>query len=132
MVYSDKVNDYYAHPRNAGSFNKNDPAVGTGMVGTPTHGEVIKLQIKVNAATGVIDEARFKTFGSCSAIAASSLLSEWACGKTLEAAAAIRHSEIALALDLPPLKIHSSILAEDALKAAIHDYRSRQTAAFPQ
>ncbi len=124
MAYSDKVLDHYEHPRNVGSLDKDDPNVGTGMVGAPACGDVMKLQIKVNE-TGVIEDAKFKTYGCGSAIASSSLLTEWVKGKTLEEAAAIKNTEIAEELALPPVKIHCSVLAEDAIKAAIHDYKSK-------
>jgi len=125
MAYSDKVIDHYENPRNVGSFEKNDPDVGTGMVGAPACGDVMKLQIKVNPATGVIEDARFKTYGCGSAIASSSLVTEWVKGRTLDEAAALKNSEIAEELALPPVKIHCSILAEDAIKAAVEDYRKR-------
>lgn len=124
MAYSSKVLDHYEHPRNVGSFDKNDPSVGTGMVGAPACGDVMKLQIKVNHL-GVIEDARFKTYGCGSAIASSSLLTEWVKGKTLEQAAKIKNSQIAEELALPPVKIHCSVLAEDAIKAAISDYRQK-------
>jgi len=124
MAYSSKVLDHYEHPRNVGSFDKNDPSVGTGMVGAPACGDVMKLQIKVNRL-GVIEDARFKTYGCGSAIASSSLLTEWVKGKTLEQAAEIKNSQIAEELALPPVKIHCSVLAEDAIKAAIADYRRK-------
>ena len=126
MAYSDKVIDHYENPRNVGSFDKNDPTVGTGMVGAPACGDVMKLQIKVDE-NGVISDARFKTYGCGSAIASSSLVTEWVKGKTLDQAATIRNTEIATELALPPVKIHCSILAEDAIKAAIDDYRKRQS-----
>ena len=125
MAYSDKVIDHYENPRNVGSFDKNDPTVGTGMVGAPACGDVMKLQIKVE--DGIITDARFKTYGCGSAIASSSLVTEWVKGKTLDAAAEIKNSEIAEELALPPVKIHCSILAEDAIKAAVNDYRNRQS-----
>ena len=125
MAYSDKVIDHYENPRNVGSFEKNDPDVGTGMVGAPACGDVMKLQIKVNPATGVIEDARFKTYGCGSAIASSSLVTEWVKGRTLDEAAALKNSQIAEELALPPVKIHCSILAEDAIKAAVEDYRKR-------
>ncbi|SEP56711.1 nitrogen fixation protein NifU [Ectothiorhodospira magna] len=124
MAYSDKVIDHYENPRNVGSLDKADPHVGTGMVGAPACGDVMKLQIQVNDA-GVIEDARFKTYGCGSAIASSSLLTEWIKGKTLEEAAAIKNTEIAEELALPPVKIHCSVLAEDAIKAAIADFRSK-------
>lgn len=125
MAYSDKVIDHYENPRNVGSMDKNDSSVGTGMVGAPACGDVMKLQIKVNEQ-GVIEDARFKTYGCGSAIASSSLLTEWVKGKTLAEAEAIKNSEIAEELALPPVKIHCSVLAEDAIKAAINDYQSKQ------
>jgi nitrogen fixation protein NifU and related proteins len=125
MAYSDKVLDHYENPRNVGSFDKDDPAVGTGMVGAPACGDVMQLHIKVGNG-GVIEEARFKTYGCGSAIASSSLVTEWLRGKTLEQAMEIKNTDIAEELALPPVKIHCSVLAEDAIKAAIHDYRSRQ------
>lgn len=124
MAYSDKVIDHYENPRNVGSFDKNDPAVGTGMVGAPACGDVMKLQIKVNE-DGIIEDAKFKTYGCGSAIASSSLVTEWLKGKTLDQATTIKNSDIASELALPPVKIHCSILAEDAIKAAINDYRNR-------
>jgi nitrogen fixation NifU-like protein len=119
MAYSEKVVDHYENPRNVGSFDKGDDSVGTGMVGAPACGDVMKLQIKVNPETGVIEDARFKTYGCGSAIASSSLVTEWVKGKTLDEAAALKNSEIAEELALPPVKIHCSILAEDAIKAAV-------------
>jgi nitrogen fixation NifU-like protein len=124
MAYSNKVVDHYENPRNVGSFDKDDSTVGTGMVGAPACGDVMKLQIKVNEK-GIIEDARFKTYGCGSAIASSSLVTEWVKGKTLDEAATIRNSEIAEELALPPVKIHCSILAEDAIKAAVEDYRKR-------
>jgi nitrogen fixation NifU-like protein len=121
MAYSDKVIDHYENPRNVGSLDKNDPSVGTGMVGAPACGDVMKLQIKVE--DGIITDAKFKTYGCGSAIASSSLVTEWVKGKTLEQAAVIKNSDIANELALPPVKIHCSILAEDAIKAAINDYQ---------
>ena len=129
MAYSDKVIDHYENPRNVGSFDKGDASVGTGMVGAPACGDVMKLQIKVNPATGVIEDACFKTYGCGSAIASSSLVIEWVKGKTLDEAAALKNSQIAEELALPPVKIHCSILAEDAIKAAVNDYRQKQAAA---
>jgi len=126
MAYSDKVIDHYENPRNVGSFNKDDTDVGTGMVGAPACGDVMKLQIKVNKA-GVIIDARFKTYGCGSAIASSSLVTEWVKGKTLDEAGKITNSRIAEELALPPVKIHCSILAEDAIKAAVDDYRNRHS-----
>jgi nitrogen fixation protein NifU and related proteins len=124
MAYSEKVLDHYENPRNVGSFEKGDTSVGTGMVGAPACGDVMKLQIKVNG-NGVIEDARFKTYGCGSAIASSSLLTEWVKGKTLEEASAIKNSQIAEELALPPVKIHCSVLAEDAIKAAITDYKQK-------
>jgi len=126
MAYSDKVIDHYENPRNVGSFDKSDPSVGTGMVGAPACGDVMKLQIKVNTE-GVITDARFKTYGCGSAIASSSLVTEWVKGKTLDQAREITNSTIAEELALPPVKIHCSILAEDAIKAAVDDYRNRHS-----
>ena len=126
MSYSQKVLDHYENPRNVGSFDKSDPSVGTGMVGAPACGDVMKLQIKVNTE-GVITDARFKTYGCGSAIASSSLVTEWVKGKTLDQAREISNSSIAEELALPPVKIHCSILAEDAIKAAIDDYRNRHS-----
>ena len=127
MAYSDKVIDHYENPRNVGSFAKDDPTVGTGMVGAPACGDVMKLQIKVDDDTGIITDAKFKTYGCGSAIASSSLITEWVKGKTLDQAGAIKNSEIAEELALPPVKIHCSILAEDAIKAAVNDYRNRHS-----
>jgi nitrogen fixation NifU-like protein len=124
MAYSDKVIDHYENPRNVGSFAKEDPQVGTGMVGAPACGDVMKLQIKVNEE-GIIEDAKFKTYGCGSAIASSSLVTEWLKGKTLDEAGTIKNSEIATELALPPVKIHCSILAEDAIKAAIVDYKKK-------
>jgi nitrogen fixation NifU-like protein len=124
MAYSDKVIDHYENPRNVGSFDKADDAVGTGMVGAPACGDVMKLQIKVGA-DGRIEDARFKTYGCGSAIASSSLVTEWVKGKTLDEAATIKNTQIAQELSLPPVKIHCSVLAEDAIKAAIKDYREK-------
>jgi len=126
MAYSDKVLDHYNNPRNVGSLDKNDPNVGTGMVGAPECGDVMKLQIKVNESTGVIDEAKFKTFGCGSAIASSSLATEWLKGKTVDEALQIKNTEIVNELSLPPVKIHCSVLAEDAIKAAIKDYKTKK------
>ncbi len=125
MAYSPQVIDHYENPRNVGSFEKGDDAVGTGMVGAPACGDVMKLQIKVNRETGVIEDARFKTYGCGSAIASSSLVTEWVKGKTLEQAAALKNAQIAEELALPPVKIHCSILAEDAIKAAVSDYKQK-------
>ncbi len=124
MAYSEKVIDHYENPRNVGALDKSDPAVGTGMVGAPACGDVMKLQIRVDDQ-GIIQDAKFKTYGCGSAIASSSLVTEWVKGKTLEQAGAIKNAEIAQELALPPVKIHCSILAEDAIKAAIEDYRSK-------
>ncbi len=128
MAYSDKVLDHYNHPRNVGSMDKSDAAVGTGMVGAPECGDVMKLQIKVNPLTGIIDDAKFKTFGCGSAIASSSLATEWLKGKTVDEALAIKNTDIVNELALPPVKIHCSVLAEDAIKAAISDYKIKQGA----
>jgi nitrogen fixation NifU-like protein len=128
MAYSDKVVDHYENPRNVGSFDKSDDSVGTGMVGAPACGDVMKLQIKVNAQTGVIEDARFKTYGCGSAIASSSLVTEWVRGKTLAQAVALKNTDIAQELALPPVKIHCSILAEDAIKAAVNDYQQKHAA----
>ncbi|WP_024870891.1 Fe-S cluster assembly scaffold IscU [Tolumonas lignilytica] len=125
MAYSEKVIDHYEHPRNVGSFDKDDPSVATGMVGAPACGDVMKLQLKVNE-DGVIEDAKFKTYGCGSAIASSSLVTEWVKGKTLDEAAAIKNTDIAEELALPPVKIHCSILAEDAIKAAIADYKHKK------
>ena len=125
MAYSDKVVDHYENPRNVGSFDKSDPQIGTGVVGAPECGDVMKLQIKVNPDTGVIEDAKFKTFGCGSAIASSSLATEWMKGKTLEEAEGIKNTDIVQELSLPPVKIHCSVLAEDAIKAAVHDYESK-------
>ena len=127
MAYSDKVIDHYENPRNVGSFDKEEAGVGTGMVGAPACGDVMKLQIKVNPATGLIEDARFKTYGCGSAIASSSLVTEWVKGKSLDEAAQIKNSQIAEELALPPVKIHCSILAEDAIKAAVEDYKKKHT-----
>ncbi len=130
MAYSDKVLDHYENPRNVGSFAKDDNEVGTGMVGAPACGDVMKLQIKVDNVTGLITDAKFKTYGCGSAIASSSLVTEWVKGKTLDEAATIRNTQIAQELALPPVKIHCSILAEDAIKAAIADYRQKHDVNF--
>ena len=127
MAYSDKVIDHYENPRNVGTFDKDDSDVGTGMVGAPACGDVMRLQIKVNDQ-GIIEDAKFKTYGCGSAIASSSLITEWVKGKSLDDALAIKNSEIAEELELPPVKIHCSILAEDAVKAAVADYRKKQGA----
>lgn len=126
MAYSDKVLDHYNHPRNVGSLDKKDSNVGTGLVGAPECGDVMKLQIKVNPATGVIEDAKFKTFGCGSAIASSSLATEMLKGKTVDQALEIKNTLIVNELALPPVKIHCSVLAEDAIKAAIADYRTKQ------
>jgi nitrogen fixation NifU-like protein len=127
MAYSDKVLDHYENPRNVGSLDKNDPQVGTGMVGAPACGDVMKLMIKVND-DGFIEDAKFKTYGCGSAIASSSLVTEWLKGRTIEEAYAIKNSEIAEELALPPVKIHCSVLAEDAIKAAVADIKAKQAA----
>src|SRR3979490_2205443 len=126
MAYSDKVLDHYNHPRNVGSLSKDDPNVGTGMVGAPECGDVMKLQVKVDEATGIIADAKFKTFGCGSAIASSSLATEWLKGKTVDEALAIKNTDIVNELSLPPVKIHCSVLAEAAIKAAISDYKKKQ------
>jgi len=126
MAYSEKVLDHYENPRNVGSFDKADASVGTGMVGAPACGDVMRLQIKVNEQ-GVIEDAKFKTYGCGSAIASSSLLTEWVKGKTLEEAGEIKNSQIAEELELPPVKVHCSVLAEDAIKAAISDFRGKRS-----
>jgi len=123
MAYSEKVLDHYENPRNVGSFDKTDPDVATGMVGAPACGDVMKLQIKVDPNTGVITDAKFKTYGCGSAIASSSLITEWVKGRTIDEAATIKNTQIAEELSLPPVKIHCSILAEDAIKAAVSDYK---------
>lgn len=128
MAYSEKVLDHYNNPRNVGTLDKDDPHVGTGMVGAPACGDVMRLQIKVNHETGLIEDARFKTYGCGSAIASSSLVTEWVKGRTLDDAASIKNTDIAKELALPPVKIHCSILAEDAIKAAISDYKNKHTA----
>ena len=127
MAYSAQVVDHYENPRNVGSFAKDDDDVGTGMVGAPACGDVMKLQIKVDNVTGIITDAKFKTYGCGSAIASSSLVTEWVKGKTLDEAAQLKNSEIAEELALPPVKIHCSILAEDAIKAAVEDYKKRHS-----
>jgi nitrogen fixation NifU-like protein len=131
MAYSDKVLDHYENPRNVGSFGKDDDTVGTGMVGAPACGDVMKLQIRVGA-NGIIEDAKFKTYGCGSAIASSSLVTEWVKGKTLDQALGIKNSHIAEELALPPVKIHCSILAEDAIKAAVADYKQRHATAAPE
>jgi nitrogen fixation protein NifU and related proteins len=125
MAYSEKVVEHYENPRNVGSFDKGDDSVGTGMVGAPACGDVMKLQIKVNPLTGLIEDAKFKTYGCGSAIASSSLVTEWVKGKSLDEALTIRNTHIAEELALPPVKIHCSILAEDAIKAAVNDYKAK-------
>ena len=125
MAYSEKVVEHYENPRNVGSFDKGDETVGTGMVGAPACGDVMKLQIKVNPATGLIEDAKFKTYGCGSAIASSSLVTEWVKGKSLDEALTIKNTHLAQELALPPVKIHCSILAEDAIKAAVDDYKSK-------
>jgi nitrogen fixation NifU-like protein len=125
MAYSEKVVEHYENPRNVGSFQKGDDSVGTGMVGAPACGDVMKLQIKVNRATGLIEDAKFKTYGCGSAIASSSLVTEWVKGKSLDEALTIKNTQIAKELALPPVKIHCSILAEDAIKAAVSDYKAK-------
>ena len=127
MAYSEKLVDHYENPRNVGSFGKDDDSVGTGLVGAPACGDVMKLQIKVNDA-GIIEDARFKTFGCGSAIASSSLVSEWVKGKHIDEAATIKNTQIAEELALPPVKIHCSVLAEDAIKAAVNDYKEKHKA----
>ena len=131
MAYSDKVLDHYNNPRNVGSLDKKDPSVGTGLVGAPECGDVMKLQIKVNPETGMIEDAKFKTFGCGSAIASSSLATEWLKGKTVDEALQIKNTDIVNELSLPPVKIHCSVLAEDAIKAAISDYRKKQASRAP-
>jgi nitrogen fixation NifU-like protein len=131
MAYSDKVIDHYENPRNVGSFDKSDEAVGTGMVGAPACGDVMKLQIRVGK-DGTIEDARFKTYGCGSAIASSSLVTEWVKGKTLDQAVTIKNTQIAQELSLPPVKIHCSILAEDAIKAAVEDYRRKHELDAPE
>src|ERR1700683_446689 len=131
MAYSDKVLDHYNNPRNVGSLDKSSADVGTGMVGAPECGDVMKLQIKVNDANGLIEDAKFKTFGCGSAIASSSLAPEWLKGKTVDEALQIRNTDIVNELSLPPVKIHCSVLAEDAIKAAIKDYRNKQAVRTP-
>jgi nitrogen fixation NifU-like protein len=126
MAYSNKVIDHYENPRNVGSLPKNDATVGTGLVGAPECGDVMKLQVRVNPDTGVIDDAKFKTFGCGSAIASSSLATEWLKGRTVDEALAIKNTDIVAELALPPVKIHCSVLAEDAIKAAIADYKKKQ------
>jgi len=129
MAYSDKVIDHYENPRNVGKFENGDDSIGTGMVGAPACGDVMKLQIKVNPATGLIEDAKFKTYGCGSAIASSSLVTEWVKGKSLDEALTIKNTQIAEELALPPVKIHCSILAEDAIKAAVDDYKKKHLSA---
>jgi len=124
MAYSEKVIDHYENPRNVGSFDKEDPSIGSGMVGAPACGDVMRLQIKVSPE-GIIEDAKFKTYGCGSAIASSSLVTEWVKGKSIDDAAAIKNAEIAEELELPPVKVHCSILAEDAIKAAVADYKKK-------
>src|SRR3989442_4838559 len=131
MSYSNKVIDHYNNPRNVGSMDKNRAEVGTGLVGAPECGDVMKLQIKVNPQTNVIEDAKFKTFGCGSAIASSSLATEWVKGKTIDEALSIKNTEIVKELSLPPVKIHCSVLAEDAIRAAIGDWKKKQTSAVP-
>jgi nitrogen fixation NifU-like protein len=131
MAYSNKVIDHYENPRNVGSLPKDDVNVGTGLVGAPECGDVMKLQVKVNPETGVIDDAKFKTFGCGSAIASSSLATEWLKGKTVDEALAIKNTDIVNELALPPVKIHCSVLAEDAIKAAIADYQKKKDESKP-
>jgi len=131
MSYSDKVIDHYNNPRNVGSMDKSSSEVGTGLVGAPECGDVMKLQIKVNPQTSVIEDAKFKTFGCGSAIASSSLATEWVKGKTVDEALQIKNTEIVKELSLPPVKIHCSVLAEDAIRAAIHDWKKKQEASKP-
>jgi nitrogen fixation NifU-like protein len=128
MAYSEKVIDHYEHPRNVGTLDKEDPTVGTGLVGAPACGDVMRLQIKVNPDTGIVEDAKFKTFGCGSAIASSSLVTEWVKGKTLDEVMQIKNSQIVEELNLPPVKIHCSVLAEDAVKSAISDFRKKQAA----
>ena len=130
MAYSEKVLDHYDHPRNVGSMDKTDPSVGTGMVGAPACGDVMKLQIKVDEK-GVIEDAKFKTYGCGSAIASSSLVTEWVQGKTVDEALDIKNTQIAEELELPPVKIHCSLLAEDAIKAAVSDYKKKHGEKMP-
>jgi nitrogen fixation NifU-like protein len=131
MAYSDKVLDHYNNPRNVGSLDKSSASVGTGMVGAPECGDVMKLQIMVNDESGIIEDAKFKTFGCGSAIASSSLATEWLKGKTVDQALEIKNTDIVNELSLPPVKIHCSVLAEDAIKAAISDYRAKQGKQVP-
>jgi nitrogen fixation protein NifU and related proteins len=128
MAYSDKLIEHYEQPRNVGTLDKDDPNVGSGLVGAPACGDVMRLQIRVNPETNIIEDARFKTFGCGSAIASSSLATEWVKGKTVEEAAQLKNTDIVQELNLPPVKIHCSVLAEDAIKSAIADYRKKQAA----
>src|SRR6266513_4255185 len=128
MAYSDKVVDHYNNPRNVGSLDKKDPSVGTGLVGAPECGDVMKLQIRINPETQIIEDAKFKTFGCGSAIASSSLATEWLKGRSVDEALSIKNTDIVNELSLPPVKIHCSVLAEDAIKAAIADYKKKQAA----
>ena len=132
MAYSDKVVDHYNNPRNVGSLDKKDPSVGTGLVGAPECGDVMKLQIKINPDTQIIEDAKFKTFGCGSAIASSSLATEWLKGRSVDDALAIKNTAIVKELNLPPVKIHCSVLAEDAIKAAVRDYQQKQTTEKPK
>ena len=127
MAYSDKVVDHYTNPRNVGSLDKKDPSVGTGLVGAPECGDVMKLQIRINPETQIIEDAKFKTFGCGSAIASSSLATEWLKGRSVDEALSIKNTAIVKELNLPPVKIHCSVLAEDAIKAAVRDYQQKQT-----
>jgi len=129
MAYSEKVLDHYSNPRNVGAMDKSDPTVGTGIVGAPECGDVMKLQIKINPETQIIEDAKFKTFGCGSAIASSSLATEWVKGKSVDEALALKNTTIVEELALPPVKIHCSVLAEDAIKAALHDFQQKQAAA---
>jgi nitrogen fixation NifU-like protein len=132
MAYSDKVVDHYNNPRNVGSLDKKDPSVGTGLVGAPECGDVMKLQIRINPDTQIIEDAKFKTFGCGSAIASSSLATEWLKGRSVDDALAIKNTAIVKELNLPPVKIHCSVLAEDAIKAAVRDYQHKQTTKEPK
>jgi nitrogen fixation NifU-like protein len=132
MAYSDKVVDHYNNPRNVGSLDKKDPSVGTGLVGAPECGDVMKLQIRINPDTQIIEDAKFKTFGCGSAIASSSLATEWLKGRSVDDALAIKNTAIVKELNLPPVKIHCSVLAEDAIKAAVRDYQRKQTTEAPK
>ena len=132
MAYSDKVVDHYNNPRNVGSLDKKDPSVGTGLVGAPECGDVMKLQIRINPDTQIIEDAKFKTFGCGSAIASSSLATEWLKGRSVNDALAIKNTAIVKELNLPPVKIHCSVLAEDAIKAAVRDYQQKQTTETPK